>query len=175
MEKTVLVSISPSEKKETPQKKRVRHILAALNLKVKGLDCVGLSALYRLEGDFSQGEAEKIAREVLCDNIVETYALDARPADPKTVFADVWYKPGVTDAVGVSVLKALRDLKVSSVQRAFSGTRYAFKTSLKSPSPSSPPLKGGENAVDTAVGKIEAFVTKQLLNPLVQECRINRF
>ena len=151
MSPAVLVSVSPAQKLSAARKEVQGHLVHS---GLKGVACAGVSAVYRLEGGASSQDVRKIAEDLLCDPVAETYAVDERPADPKTIFADVWYKPGVTDAVGDSILKAIRDLKISSVEKAFSGTRYAFS------------LAGGDEQ------KVSEFARQQLLNPLVQECRI---
>ena len=45
---------------------------------------------------------------------------------------DVWYKQGVTDAVGESVMKGLRDLNLEEIQDVRTGMRYRF-IGLKDP------------------------------------------
>jgi phosphoribosylformylglycinamidine (FGAM) synthase PurS component len=40
---------------------------------------------------------------------------------------DVWYKPGVTDAVGESVMKGIRDLNIPGVKEVRTGMRYHLK------------------------------------------------
>lgn len=154
MSRSILVSVASAH---SAQRKQVQHALAAAG--VKGVACERIDAIYRLEGEPSAADVEKVTAELLCDPVVEKAAVDAKPASAKTLFADVWYKPGVTDAVGDSVLKAIRDLGIESVRKAAAGTRYEFS------------LKGSG---DGAEQRISEFVNKQLLNGLVQECRIVR-
>lgn len=139
------------------RRKEVQHLLNAAGL--KGVKCSGIASVYRLEGDLTILDAEKVASELLCDPIVETFAVNNHPSDKKACFADVWYKPGVTDAAGDSVLKAIAGMsgiKPGNIQRAFSGTRYEFT------------LGGAKSAL----GAVQDFVNRELLNPLVQECKI---
>jgi phosphoribosylformylglycinamidine (FGAM) synthase PurS component len=154
MSRSAIVSISPAQKLSAARKEVQAHLA---HFGLKDLACAGVSAVYRIEGGASSGDIRRIAEELLCDPVAEVYSVDEKPGDSKTLFADVWYKPGVTDAVGDSVLKALRDLKIGSVERACSGTRYAFVVPA-----------GSAAAVES---KIAEFAGKQLLNPLVQECR----
>ena len=97
----------------------------------------------------------------MCDSVTETYAVDASPSIPQSFFADVWYRPGVTDAVGESVLKAILDLNIMSMERAFSGTRYEF-------------CRAQTQDAESAKNRLLQFVNRQLLNPLIQECRISK-
>ena len=45
---------------------------------------------------------------------------------------DIWFKPGVTDSVGESVLKGLRDMNLEEIQDVRTGMRYRF-IGLKDP------------------------------------------
>jgi phosphoribosylformylglycinamidine (FGAM) synthase PurS component len=153
MPESILVSVISAH---GAQKKQVQRYLA--EARVKSAACQKINAIYRLEGEVPAEDVEKIARELLCDPVVEKCAIDPKPASSKIIFADVWYKPGVTDAVGDSVLKAIRDLGVWSVRQAAFGTRYEF--ALKGSG------KGG------AEKQISEFVNQRLLNGLVQECKI---
>lgn len=157
--KVHLISISHLQKRSNSHEKHVQNLISSLGL--KGIFCDGISALYRLEGNFAPTEVEKISRELLCDPVVEDFHVDKLPENKNIFFADVWYKPGVTDAVGDSVLKAIHDLKIVSVNKAFAGTRYVFSTS-----------KSNRNRNLPVEKNVADFVNKQLLNPLVQECKI---
>lgn len=156
MPKTILVSISPITKKPSQKEKHVQHLMMLAGL--KEIACKKVETLYRLEGDLTVQDAERIAQELLRDPVVEKFQLDAQPQDNKTLFADIWYKPGVTDPAAESVLKAIRDLGVSTVTKTSVGMRCEFV------------VKGTVN------GSIEKnlldFADKQLLNPLVQECKL---
>ena len=159
MNKSVIIAVHPLEKKPSHQVKHVQHLLKALGN--KELELKSITSLFRLEGDFSAQDAQKAAEEILCDPVVESYSVNAAPKDDKTFFADVWYKPGVTDSVGDSVLKALRDINVISVEKSFAGVRYEFCANFSD-----------KNV--NAREKIKEFTSKQLLNPLVQECLISK-
>lgn len=158
MLRNVLIEIDSTEKRKNPTVKHVQELVNASIL--KGVRCVRTAPLYRLEGDFITDETDRICRELLCDPVTEKYFIDLLPSDSKTIFADVWYKPGVTDTVGDSILKAVNDLKIHSVKKAFSGIRYEFKIAS---------LTGNGQSPEE---KIAAFAGKELLNALVQECKI---
>jgi len=90
---------------------------------------VTTAKLYRLNGDLSPDDRQRIGRELLSDPVVEEAHEDS-PAAPKkaakSVIVDVWFKPGVTDVVGESVLKGLRDMQMNQVNDVRTGTRYRF-------------------------------------------------
>lgn len=150
---SITVSVSSAH---SAQKRFVQHLLAESGL--NKLQCDGISAIYRLSGSFGSEEPQKIAKELLCDAIVEDFHIDDKPSSKNTVFVDVWYKAGVTDTVADSLLKAIGDLRISGVEKASSGLRYEF------------------SAKGAAKGAFEKtvldFTGKELLNPLVQECKL---
>ncbi len=158
MPETIVVSVSAKDQKNQARRKEVQHLLSG----EKGpLSCQGVCALYRLEGNVSGSQADWIVRELLSDPVVETYHINDEPAEHGTIFADVWPKPGVADPVGGSVLKAIRDLGVSTLNQASSGTRYIFTSKQAD--------LNGKNRDEALV-----FANRELLNPLIQECRIRQ-
>lgn len=155
MPETIVISVSPKDQKKSARRKEVQHLLSAAGHRT--LQCLGVSALYKLEGNFTRGEAETVARELLWDAVAENFALEDLPENPRSFFVDVWFKPGVADPAGESVLKAIRDLEITGVSKAFTGSRYEFSAVTASLNG-----KGGPLASD--------FASRELLNPLIQEC-----
>ena len=145
MPETIVVSVSPKDLRNSAKRKEIQHVLSVSGEKAA---CVSVSALYKLEGRLSQAQIDKIAEELLCDPIAETYAVNDQPRASGIRFVDVWFKPGVMDPAGDSVLKAVRDLNVSSLTRAACGTRFVFR------------------------GEVSSSATRELLNPLIQECKV---
>jgi phosphoribosylformylglycinamidine (FGAM) synthase PurS component len=126
----------------------------------RSVDHVSTSQLYRLVGELASGERLRVGRELLCDPVVQefhdggfkTFASreSSRMGGSKSAVVDVWYKAGVTDVVGESVLKGLRDLHVSGITEVRTGTRYRF-WGLK----------------DSAA--VERLALALLVNPLIQD------
>ena len=56
-----------------------------------------------------------------------------RQSDSSVWTIEVWLKPGVTDAVGDSVLKGLHDMGVPDVQTAQTGQKYRIHGDLDQP------------------------------------------
>src|SRR5438477_213673 len=98
MSDTFVISVSPANQKKNARRKEVQQLLAHAGH--KALECIGVSTLYQLEGDFSRAQADKIVRELLWDSVVEKFAVDDLPGNPKNFFVDVWYKAGVADPAG---------------------------------------------------------------------------
>ena len=90
--------------------------------------------LYKVMGKLSQEERLRIVKDLLCDPILN----ECRDPSPsplpverakgegknKSTMIDVWYKAGVTDAVGDSVRKGIADLGILDVQDVRAGMRY---------------------------------------------------
>jgi len=126
----------------------VRH------LGVKSIKSVGTAQLYRLVGNLTSPDQARIAEDLLCDPILQEYRDGARRAGEGAIVVDVWYKPGVTDVVGESVAKGIRDLGCQGISEVRTGMRYRFWG-----------LRNREMA-----GKIAAAL---LANPLVHEHSIH--
>jgi phosphoribosylformylglycinamidine synthase II len=84
---------------------------------VTGVEQMIIKDVYYISGALSPAQAERIASELLCDGVVETYRL----AEPEGF--EILYNPGVTDPREESVRKAIRDLGID-VKRVRTGTNY---------------------------------------------------
>ena len=89
---------------------------------------VRASRLYWLEGGLDGSSVESLATRLLTDAIAQEYRLtgDFRGAsDGTTVWiAEVRLKPGVTDAVGASVMKGARDIGIRGLADVATGRKY---------------------------------------------------
>ena len=116
---------------------------------------VSTSKLYRLMGPLTPEERLRLGAELLSDPIVEEfYEEEGLPVKTKSVVVDVWYKPGVTDVVGESVLKALRDMDLGGVQEVRTGMRYRFWDARDSKT-------------------VKRLVQAVLIKPLIHDCFIH--
>lgn len=99
------------------------------------LSALSVSQLYRLDGALSPQDRARVSDDLLCDRVtqraidgqapaVEPPVRRGKAAAAKTVTIDVWYKSGVTDVVGESVMKGIQDLGISGVSDVRTGTRY---------------------------------------------------
>lgn len=103
---------------------------------------IATSKLYRLIGQLSPQERARVGGELLSDPVVEeAHEGGWKPKEipgkrqvphAKGVVVDVWYKQGVTDAVGESVLKGLHDMNLEEITDVRTGMRYRF-AGLKDP------------------------------------------
>lgn len=123
-----IVEIHPQKPAFDPQAHRVRTELLE-----EGVDAasavVQTCRLYKLEGELTPDQAEKAAEVLLVDPVVERAVVEyEKTKEPRRagVMLDVWPKPGVTDPVGETVEKGLRDLGFRGAVRASSAHRYIF-------------------------------------------------
>jgi len=85
---------------------------------------VSSAQLYRVSGQLSADEWSRIAKDLLADPILNEVREGGTVMKDKAMVIDVWYKPGVTDVVGDSVRKGIRDLNIHGVQDVRTGMRY---------------------------------------------------
>jgi phosphoribosylformylglycinamidine (FGAM) synthase PurS component len=125
---------------EVATKKGVKDALAseiAGELKSFGAKAsckVATAKLYRLVGQLSPEERHRVGSDLLADPVVEeayegSWApakLNVKPSKNGSIVVDVWYKQGVTDAVGESVLKGIKDMHLDEITDVRTGMRYRF-------------------------------------------------
>src|SRR4051812_43590565 len=112
-----------------------RGLLAqTAHLSLGRIRAIRASQLYRLVGEITPEQKDRIAQSLLCDPVVQDYKEGGWPAEredkkfsAKTpAIIDVWYKQGVTDVVGESVAKGIQDLAIEGIEEVRTGTRYRF-------------------------------------------------
>ena len=111
--------------------------------------------VYRLEGSLSEEDVEKVASRLLADPVTETYRVRTEASVPGKGehVVEVWLKPGVTDTVADSVVKAVDDLGISVPIKVKTGHAYFFATCDK--------------------GAVRRIAERLLANPIVQEYTIS--
>jgi len=109
------------------------------------IECVDVRDVYYLYGKLKKSQVEFIAKELLCDAVVEEYYLGT----PKGF--EILYNPGVTDPREESIKKALADLGIK-VDAVKTGANYIFTG----------------NYEET---KLEECASLFLYNPLVQHIK----
>lgn len=95
----------------------------ALDFGIQGITNVRVHEVYFFEGDISEEDINRIARELLTDFVTQEYSIDAMfPEDGRII--EVTYNYGVMDPVEGSIYKALRDLGITTVRAAKTAKRY---------------------------------------------------
>jgi phosphoribosylformylglycinamidine (FGAM) synthase PurS component len=116
-------------KPETPDAAGAGIFQDIADLGITGVKSVRTAQVYWLGGALDRQEIDQICAELLTDPVTQAYKVFddstvAEPLDAKTSTIEVRFKPGVTDAVGDSVVKGLRDSGVLGVQAAQTGRKY---------------------------------------------------
>jgi len=115
---------------------------------------VASAQLYKVLGKLSEEDRSRITNDLLCDPILNEAREGTAPGKSKAMVIDVWYKAGVTDAVGDSVRKGITDLGIRDVQDVRTGMRYHL-----------------QGVTQRAVA--EKIALALLVNPLVHEMTIH--
>ncbi|MGB3341792.1 MAG: phosphoribosylformylglycinamidine synthase subunit PurL [bacterium] len=103
------------ERRNDPRGKLIKGDFASFG--VDTIDHIQVRDVYYLHGDITHQLAERIARDLFCDPVIEKY----RIADPQGF--EILYNPGVTDPREDSIRKALADLDIE-IDAVKTGTNY---------------------------------------------------
>ena len=98
-----------------------------LDLGIGGVEGVRHVRLYALHGALSAAELDRITTGLLADPVTQEHleiADAGLPVAPGEWGVDVWFRPGVTDAVGETALKGSRDLGVQGIESVDTGRGY---------------------------------------------------
>ncbi len=107
------------------------------DLGISGVDSVQTAKIYWIEGKFQVREVNRICAELLADPVTQDYFCQTCDGSSKSSASEtgVWtvevrFKPGVTDTVGDSVVKGIRDLGISRESAAQTGEIYRLHGDL---------------------------------------------
>ncbi|MDO8674038.1 MAG: phosphoribosylformylglycinamidine synthase subunit PurS, partial [Dehalococcoidia bacterium] len=101
----------------------------AANLGIAGVESIHVVDVYRLEGDLSDEDLDRIGRELLADPITQAFVWNhSLVADePGLHMVEVAYNPGVTDPVEQSTMKGIADLGIQSVASVRTAKKYLIR------------------------------------------------
>ncbi len=104
-------------------------------LGIPGVDSVDITDRYYLRGSLSLHDADRIARDLLHDHIVEEartfpIAEDTTPNSAGIHTVDVVLHPGVTDSAAESLLAGIAEIGIAGVRAAATGRRYILRGPL---------------------------------------------
>ena len=122
--------IEVSYKPETPDGIGQGILQDITDLGLAGVNSVHTAQVYWIEGAVNSDAIERICAELLADPVTQNYVYGhsdnhtLTQSDDSVWTIEVRLKPGVTDAVGDSVLKGLRDMGIRDVQAAQTGKKY---------------------------------------------------
>lgn len=116
-----------SQKPGNPDPAGAALVQQVAALGISGVVEARVNALYELRGKLSASQATDIARQLLADPVTQDFRIDRAGASIPTGphwRLEVWLRPSVTDPVGESVCKAVRDLGLPEPAAARAGTAY---------------------------------------------------
>ena len=110
---------------ETPVATQAREDISFM----AGYDIGEVSArrVYKINGEFSPDDLNRIAGELLCDPVTETCCRE-EPGE-RGLSLTVAYRPGVLDGEAMVLLEALKIMNIYGAVSAASLRKYVFKPS----------------------------------------------
>jgi phosphoribosylformylglycinamidine synthase len=105
------------------------------DLGINEVEQVRTAQLYWLSGAITEKQVATICVALLTDAITQRYVYSSSSKLVETPINNAWVievnlKSGVTDAVGDSVMKGIRDLGISSVETVRTGQKYIIAGNL---------------------------------------------
>ncbi|MEW6274283.1 MAG: phosphoribosylformylglycinamidine synthase subunit PurL [Bacillota bacterium] len=94
-------------------------------LGIRSIQKIRTAKVYRFEG-IGENEAHLLAQKLLAEDVFQLYTLNAPAIKEARAVIEVAYKPGVMNPEAASLLKAARDLGLSSLLAADSSREYGF-------------------------------------------------
>lgn len=103
------------------------------DLGINGVSYVKTRQVYIIDGELSESDIKNICENLLTDSVTQFYEYkgsDHHSDDSGAWVVEISYKPGVTDAVGDSTVKGIKDMDIEGVDSVKTGQRYIIKGSL---------------------------------------------
>ena len=94
------------------------------DLGISGVDSVRTATVYWIQGTLDAQTIDRIGAELLADPITQVYTFRPESDPAKRWTLEVQFKPGVTDAVGDSTVKGIKDLGITGVTGVRTGHKY---------------------------------------------------
>ena len=101
------------------------------DLGISGVDLIQTAKVYWIDGEFRVREVDQMCSELLADPVTQDYTYQrfddcsaASTSESGVWTVEVRFKPGVTDAVGESVVKGIHDMGINGVYAARTGQKY---------------------------------------------------
>ncbi len=130
------------------------------DLGIKKVSKVKSVQIYKIDADLNFAQVDELCRKLLIDPITQEYLVN-QPVEHEAalphILVEVWFKKGVTDAVGDTVITGARDLNIQgAINSVHTGTKYV--------------LYGQKLTTQQA----ETIARKLLANAIVQDYNINQ-
>ncbi len=100
------------------------------DLGIDGVESIRTASIYWIEGTLNSEHIHRIGSELLADPITQVFNLTEEKEETNDWTIEVQYKPGVTDAVGDSTVKGIKDIGISSVNNVRTGKKFWLNGNL---------------------------------------------
>ena len=100
------------------------------DLGISGVDSVKTATVYWIEGSLNSQTIARIGTELLTDPITQLFTSNADNEKINDWTVEVQFKPGVTDAVGDSTVKGIKDLGIEGVETVRTGQKFWLSGTL---------------------------------------------
>ncbi len=100
------------------------------DLGISGVESVKTATVYWIEGSLNSHTIKRIGTELLADPITQLFTSNADNEKIKDWTVEVQFKPGVTDAVGDSTVKGIKDLGIEGVETVRTGQKFWLSGTL---------------------------------------------
>ncbi len=100
------------------------------DLGISGVGSVKTATVYWIEGSLNPQTIERIGTELLADPITQLFTSNVDNEKIKDWTVEVQFKPGVTDAVGDSTVKGIKDLGIEGVETVRTGQKFWLSGTL---------------------------------------------
>lgn len=138
----------------------IKHDISYIGIKDKPE--VMYTPLFYIEGNLDLRQINSIAKNLLIDPVtqncsIKSISLKNNTAKEKKRMpgyeVEVWFKPGVTDVVSESVIKAIKDLGIDKELRVNTGHKYVFSEKV-------------------SMEAVKQITERLLVNPMIQKYQI---
>lgn len=100
------------------------------DLDIDGVETVRTATIYWIEGTLNAEHIHRIGSELLADPITQHFNLTSDNGNTTDWTVEVQFKPGVTDAVGDSTVKGIKDIGISHVNNVRTGKKFWLNGNL---------------------------------------------
>lgn len=100
------------------------------DLGIDGVESVRTATIYWIEGTLNAEHIHRIGSELLADPITQLFNLTSEHGNTTDWTVEVQFKPGVTDAVGDSTVKGIKDIGISQVNSVRTGKKFWLSGNL---------------------------------------------
>ena len=107
-----------------------------IDLGIKGIKSVQSGHLYLIKGNISLSQTRKIAAQLFSDPVIQNYEIESskekRKKEKGVWKVEVCFKEGVTDNVGETGKKGIKDLGIEEIEEVRTGRQYLLYGKISS-------------------------------------------